>query len=139
MKKFLALSLLVSFVGVQAADGEVQPTGVLESKGAPVSSSAVSLQERFKNHPWAGLGGGVSAAVLAGLAGARDPQKIVTAVLVGAGYGMASKEVLDRLVPQLPDDKFSNMGKGVVGPIGVKYFPNVLDLSAAGTRSIQGK
>ena len=177
MKKYLALTLLVSFAGVHAADTErndsdLTPKSSLSpsasgqnlssldqqpSATAPVESvdglggdqsadsvvsdqkPTVSLQERLKYHSCPAFGGGFSAAVLALIAGARDPQKLVPAALVGAVFGMGSKEVLDRVIPQLPDNKFSNMAKGAIGPIGVRYFPNVLDLSSAGTRSIQGK
>ena len=59
-------------------------------------------------------------------------------MVVGAGFGMAAKEGLDKTIPQLPDDKFSNMAKGVVGPLGVRFLPNVVDWGNAGTRSIRG-
>ena len=73
------------------------------------------------------------------LIGERDPKKLGTVAAVGAGYGMASKELLDYVAPQLPDDEKANFAKGAAGPLAVKYFPNALNVGSEVNRSLQGK
>ena len=125
MKKLLTLALLVSFAGVHASDSTGSPLG--------------TFKERLKKHPWAGLGGGISAATLVLIAGERDPQKIGTAITAGIVYGIGSKGLLDYVFPALPDDECSNMGKGALGPIGIKFFPHAMSLSNQGTRVIRSR
>lgn len=122
MKKFLALALLVSFAGVHAADldeGSKTPTLPTQSNNGVFG--------KYSQHPWAAAGGTTVAGIMYVVTGGRDVQSGVTALAVGAGVGIASKQSLDAVAPSLPDDSLSNMAKGAVGPIAAKYAPALLE------------